>query len=353
LAAKRGCETQMTSFLRSDRSTPVAVWLLIVAALVFVMVVVGGATRLTGSGLSITEWRPLTGAIPPLSEAAWQAEFARYKTIPQYAQLNQGMGLAGFKVIYWWEWAHRLLGRLIGLAFAVPFFWFLWKREIPKRLVWRCWGLLALGGLQGFIGWWMVSSGLAERVSVAPERLTAHLGLAFLLFILLLWTAFDAAAGQPRQESVTRWRQGALVFLAAAVAQSLLGALVAGNDAGLIYRDFPLMGGAVIPHDYGAGSLWQTIAHDQGSVQLHHRIGAYLLFAAALVMMLMARRTYYLAAEARALAVLIAVAVAAQAGIGIATLMAGVPLWLGILHQIGALVVLALATAFAWRVRRL
>lgn len=343
----------MTSFLRSDRSTPVAAWLLIVAALVFAMVVVGGATRLTGSGLSITEWRPITGAIPPLSDAAWQAEFAKYRNIPQYAQLNEGMGLAGFKAIYWWEWAHRLLGRVIGLAFALPFFWFLWKRQIPKRLVWRCWALLGLGGLQGAIGWWMVSSGLAERVSVAPERLTVHLGLAFLLFILLLWTAMDAAAGQPRQESVTRWRRGSLLFLAAAFVQSLLGALVAGNDAGLIYRDFPFFDGAVFPHDYAAGGLWQTIAHNQASVQLHHRYGAYALFLAALVLMLLARRGYYLAGEARALANLIGVAVTAQAAIGIATLMAGVPLWLGILHQIGALLVLALATAFAWRVRRL
>lgn len=343
----------MTSFLRSDRSTPVAVWLFAVAALVFAMVVVGGATRLTGSGLSITEWRPVTGAIPPLSEAAWQAEFAKYKLIPQYAQLNQGMGLAGFKAIYWWEWGHRLLGRIVGVAFALPFFWFLYKREIPKRLVWRCWGLLALGGLQGAIGWWMVSSGLADRVSVAPERLTVHLGLAFLLFILLLWTALDAWSGQPRQESVTRWRKGSLIFLAAAFLQSLLGALVAGTDAGFIYNDFPTMGGAFVPSDYAGASFWQTVAHNQASVQFHHRIGAYLLFVGAIVMMIMAQRAYYLAGQARGLASLIALAVTVQAGLGVATLMAGVPVWLGVLHQAGAVLVLATATAFAWRVRRM
>jgi cytochrome c oxidase assembly protein subunit 15 len=343
----------MTSFLRSDRSTPVAVWLFAVAALVFAMVVVGGATRLTGSGLSITEWRLVTGAIPPLSDAAWQAEFGKYKTIPQYEQINQGMGLAGFKAIYWWEWAHRLLGRIVGVAFAIPFVVFLVRRQIPKRLVWRCWAMFALGGLQGVIGWWMVSSGLADRVSVAPERLTTHLGLALLLFILLFWTGLDAWSGQPRQESVTRWRKGALVFLAAAFAQALLGALVAGNDAGLVYNDFPTMGGGLIPPDYGGASLWATIAHDQGSVQFHHRLGAYALLAGALVMAALAWRTHYLAGQARGLAVLIALAVIAQAGLGIATLTAGVPVWLGVLHQIGAVVVLALATSFAWRVRRL
>ena len=343
----------MTSFLRSDRSTPVALWLFAVAALVVAMVVVGGATRLTGSGLSITEWRPVTGAIPPLSDAAWQAEFAKYKTIPQYRELNQGMGLAGFQAIYWWEWAHRLLGRLVGVVFAIPFVVFLVRRQIPKRLVWRCWAMFGLGALQGLIGWWMVSSGLADRVSVAPERLAVHLGLALLLFILLFWTALDAWSGQPRQESVTRWRTGALVFLAAAFAQSLLGALVAGTHAGLIYNDFPYMGGRLIPADYFGADLWRTIAHNQASVQLHHRLGAYGLFVGAIVMAVMAWRTFYLAGQARALAILCAAAVTVQALVGVATLMSGVPVWLGVLHQLGAVVVLAAATAFAWRVRRL
>jgi cytochrome c oxidase assembly protein subunit 15 len=343
----------MTSFLRSDRSAPVALWLFAVAALVLAMVLVGGATRLTGSGLSITEWRPVTGAIPPLSDAAWQAEFARYKTIPQYRELNQGMGLAGFKAIYWWEWAHRLLGRLVGVAFAVPFAVFLVRRQIPRRLVWRCWAMFGLGALQGLIGWWMVSSGLADRVSVAPERLTVHLGLALLLFILLFWTALDAWSGQPRQQSVTRWRTGALIFLAAVFAQSLLGALVAGTDAGLIYGDFPMMGGRFFPADYFGADLWRTIAHNQASVQLHHRLGAYALFIGAVVMAVMAWRTFYLAGQARGLAVLVAVTVTAQALIGIATLMSGVPVWLGVFHQFGAVLVLAVATAFAWRVRRL
>lgn len=343
----------MTSFLRSDRSTSVAIWLLVVALMVVAMVVVGGATRLTGSGLSITEWRPVTGAIPPLSDAAWQAEFAKYKTIPQYRELNQGMGLAGFQAIYWWEWTHRLLGRLVGVVYALPFFYFLWRRQIPKRLVLRCWGMLALGGLQGLIGWWMVSSGLADRVSVAPERLSVHLGLAFLLFVLLLWTALDAGSGQPRQESVTRWRRGALIFLGAVFLQSLLGALVAGTDAGFVYNDFPTMGTALVPADYAGDGFWHTLAHNQASVQFHHRLGAYALFLGAIAMAVMARRAYYLAGPARGLAALAAIAVTLQALLGIATLTAGVPVWLGMLHQLGAVMVLASATAFAWRVRRL
>lgn len=343
----------MTSFLRSDRSGAVALWLFAVAALVVAMVAVGGATRLTGSGLSITEWRPVTGVIPPLSDAAWQAEFAKYRTIPQFTHLNADMGLAGFKAIYWWEWAHRLLGRLVGVVFAIPFVVFLVRRQIPKRLIVRCAILLGLGGLQGLIGWWMVSSGLADRVSVAPERLAIHLGLAFLILILLFWTALDAWSGAARQESVTPWRGWSLAFLGAAMFQALLGALVAGTDAGLLYQDFPLMGGRVFPHDYWGQGLWGTIAHNQASVQFHHRLGGYGLFAGALVMAWMARKTYYLLPAVKGLAGLVAVTVTVQALLGIATLMAGVPVWLGVLHQLGAVLVLMVATAFAWRVRRI
>lgn len=342
----------MTSFLRSDRSRPVAVWLFAVAALVLAMVVVGGATRLTGSGLSITEWKPVTGAVPPMSEQAWQTEFAKYKVIPQYTQLNRGMSLGEFKGIYWWEWGHRLLGRVIGLAFALPFAVFLIRREIPHRLIWRCGVMLGLGGLQGAIGWWMVSSGLADRVSVAPERLATHLSLALVLFVMLLWTGLDAWNGAPRQENPTRWRTVGLVFLGAVLFQSLLGALVAGSDAGFIYNDWPLMNGALVPRDYAGDTLWATIAHNQASVQFNHRLGAYLLFVGAIVMAVMAWRARYLPQEARLLAVVTLGVTVMQALLGIATLMAGVPLWLGILHQAGAVFLLAAATAFAWRVRR-
>jgi cytochrome c oxidase assembly protein subunit 15 len=343
----------MTSFLRSDRSRAVAVWLLIVAAFILAMVVVGGATRLTGSGLSITEWKPIKGALPPMGDSAWQAAFDSYKQIPQYKLLNRGMSLAEFKGIFWWEWSHRLLGRLVGLVFALPFVVFLIRRQIPRRLIWRCVGLLVLGGLQGVVGWWMVASGLSDRVSVAPERLATHLGLALALFVMVVWTALDAWAGQPRQESAGRWRIGALVFLSAVFLQCLLGALVAGTDAGFAYNDWPLMNGSFIPKDYAGTGFWQTVAHNQASVQLHHRLTAYLIAIAAVVLVALAARARTLAPQAKVAAYALGGVVLLQILLGISALMAGVPLWLGILHQAGAVLLLAAATLFAWRARRL
>jgi cytochrome c oxidase assembly protein subunit 15 len=343
----------MTSFLRSDRSRAVAIWLIAVAVLVLAMVVVGGATRLTDSGLSITEWKPVTGAVPPLNDADWQAEFARYKQIPQYQQLNRGMSLDHFKSIYWWEWSHRLLGRLLGVAFLAPFLWFAVRRQIPKRLFLRLGGLFVLGGLQGAVGWWMVASGLSERVSVAPERLMLHLGLAFALLGALVWTALDAWAGWARQTLPSPWGRRAIGLIGLIYLQILLGALVAGNDAGLIYNDFPLMNGALIPHDYWAGGLWATLAHSQAAVQLHHRLVAYLLTLVAIAVGVGAWRSRYLAPDSKWLALSVAGAVLVQAGLGIATLMARVPIVLGIAHQLMAALTLSLAVAFAWRVRRI
>ena len=343
----------MTSFLRSDRSRAVAIWLFVMAALVLAMVIVGGATRLTGSGLSITEWKPVTGAIPPLSHADWLAEFARYREIPQYEQINRGMTLGEFQVIYWWEWSHRLLGRLLCFAFLAPFVWFAVRREIPRRLLWRLGGLFILGGLQGVVGWWMVASGLTERVYVAPERLTVHLGLAFALLGALVWTALDAWAGWARQTLPSPWGRRALVLLGLIYVQILLGALVAGNHAGLVYNDFPLMNGRLIPEDYAGPGLWATIAHSQGAVQLHHRLGAYLVTAVALAVGIGAWRSRYLARESKLLAAAVAVSVLFQAGLGVATLMAQVPVGLGVAHQLAAAVTLGLAVAFAWRVRRI
>ncbi len=342
----------MTSFLRSDRSTPVALWLAIVAALVLAMVVVGGATRLTDSGLSITEWKPVTGALPPMSEAHWNAEFAKYQEIPQYQLVNRGMSLAEFKTIYWWEWAHRFLGRLVGLVYALPFVYFLARREIPKRLILRCVGLLALGGLQGAIGWWMVASGLADRVSVAPERLMVHLGLAFILFAALIWTALDAWRGEARQPLPSPWSALALGLMGLIFLQILLGALVAGNDAGFVYNDWPLMNGTLFPRNYAGDGLWGTLAHSQGAVQLHHRLGGYVLTIAVIWMAISARRTNYVPPPAKRLMMATTHATLLQAVLGIATLMLAVPLWLGMLHQLMAAVVLGLATAFAWRIRR-
>jgi cytochrome c oxidase assembly protein subunit 15 len=343
----------MTSFLRSDRSHAVAIWLSTVAALVLAMVVVGGATRLTDSGLSITQWKPISGALPPLSMADWQAAFASYREIPQFRLLNPSMTLDQFRTIYWWEWSHRLLGRLVGVAFGAPLVWFGIRRQIPRRLFWRLAALFVLGGLQGVIGWWMVASGLADRVSVAPERLMAHLGLAFALLGALVWTALDAGAGSARQTLPSPWGARALALLGLIYLQVLLGALVAGNDAGLVFNDWPLFNGRLIPDDYGSGgSVWATLAHVQGAVQLHHRLTAYLLMLASVAVGVGAWRSAYLPRASRLLALAVAVVVLAQAGLGIATLLTRVPIGLGIAHQLMAALLLCLGVIFAWRVRR-
>ena len=344
----------MTSFLRSDRSRAVAVWLLAVAALVLAMVVVGGSTRLTGSGLSITQWKPVRGVIPPLSAADWQAEFDRYKTIPQYRLINSGMTLAQFKGIYWWEWAHRLLGRLVGAAFLMPFLWFAARREIPQRLLVRLGGLFILGGLQGLVGWWMVESGLEARVSVAPERLAIHLGLALLLFCALVWTGLEAWSGQarPRGEQRDGWRPVSILFAAAVFLQCLLGALVAGNQAGLIDNDWPLMNGWFFPPDYAGGSFWATLAHSRPAVQFNHRMIAYAVVVAGVGVAGAGLNSRVLMGQSRALALGVGVVAIAQACLGVATLVLAVPLPLAMLHQAGAVLLLALATALAWRVRR-
>ena len=340
----------MKRFGVGDQSQAVAIWLFAVAALVFAMVVVGGVTRLTGSGLSITEWKPLMGAVPPLNEADWAEVFAKYRAIPQYTEVNAGMTLEGFKTIFWWEWAHRQLGRFIGVAFALPFLVLLALQKIPRRLVARCVVLLALGGLQGLIGWWMVSSGLSERVDVAPERLTTHLGLALLIFAGLIWTGLEAWNGEERSRSPGGWSAGAAVLLGAVFFQSLLGGLVAGAKAGYVYTDWPLMNGAVLaPVEWGMGGL--AFLHDRALVQFNHRIMAYALLIGGTVYALQAWR-WRLAQGQGASAFAVAAALWLQAVLGILTLINVVPLWLGVLHQAGAALVLAAATINLWLVRR-
>jgi len=335
-----------------ERSRPVAIWLFLVAALVLSMVVVGGATRLTNSGLSITEWRPVTGSVPPLSTADWASEFQKYQAIPQYQEINRGMSLEAFKAIYWWEWGHRFLGRLVGLAFGLPFLVFLLRRQIPQRLVGRCWGLLALGGLQGVVGWWMVASGLSERVSVAPERLMTHLGLAFFLLAALLWTGLEAWNGPPRRQGRGAWPRVALAFAVLVYFQILLGALVAGNDAGYVLNDWPFMDGRLFPEAYAGKGLWGTLAHSVAAVQFHHRIGAYVLclLAAGGVYTALSRRET--APAVRGMALALGLGVLSQAGLGIWTLMSATPLELGLAHQAAAALVFGLATSFLWVARR-
>ena len=342
----------MTSFLRSDRSRAVAIWLFAVAVLVLAMVVIGGSTRLTGSGLSITEWKPVRGVIPPLDPAQWRTEFAHYQQIPQYQLVNRGMTLAQFKSIYWWEWTHRLLGRLLALAFSAPFVVFAYRRQIPQRLFWRLGVIFVLGGLQGAIGWWMVASGLKDRVYVAPERLTIHLGLAFALLGALVWTALDAWAGHARRTLPSPWGRRALWLVGLIFFQILLGALVAGNHAGLVYNDWPLMNGRFFPSDYAGPGPWATLAHSQAAVQLHHRLMAYVVFAVAVAFGVAAWRSTELALDAKRLALTATGAVVAQACLGVATLMAVAPLGLSLTHQVMAAVTLCLAVAFAWRARR-
>jgi heme a synthase len=340
----------MNRIFTPDRALAVAIWLFTVAALVFAMVVVGGITRLTGSGLSITEWKPIMGALPPMNDADWMEAFRKYQEIPQYREVNAGMSLAEFQGIFWWEWIHRQLGRFIGVAFAVPFLVFVALRRLPRRLLWRCAILLALGGLQGLIGWWMVSSGLSERVDVAPERLATHLGLALLIFAGLIWTGLEALYGEETSRSPVGWSRGAALLLGAVFLQSLLGGLVAGGKAGLVYTDWPMMNGAVFPPvDWAQGGL--AFLHDQGLVQFNHRAVAYGLLIGALVYAVQAWR-WRLAEGLGAAAFALLGVICLQALVGVLTLGHAVPSGLGVLHQAGAAIVLGVATWNLWLVRR-
>ncbi|MEQ9197763.1 MAG: COX15/CtaA family protein [Parvibaculum sp.] len=325
----------------------IAWWLIGVAALVFIMVVVGGLTRLTESGLSITEWKPVTGALPPMSEQHWQDEFALYKQIPQYEIMNKGMTLAEFKTIYWWEWSHRFLGRLIGVAFLVPFLWFALTGRIERAMVPRLIFLFVLGGMQGVLGWWMVMSGLVERTEVSQYRLAAHLGLATLIYGALIWTALDMFHGRS-----TRFLSGlakaALALIVLVFAQTILGAFVAGIRAGLIYNTWPLMAGAFIPDGLlKMAPLWHNFFENHLTVQFQHRMAAYLLLALAAWHAWSARKSD----GARGAKLLLA-AVVAQAALGIWTVLWVVPIPLGAAHQAGAMVVFGIAVWHAHRLAR-
>ncbi|RZJ87405.1 MAG: heme A synthase, partial [Brevundimonas sp.] len=324
----------MNRFAPRDQSRAVAVWLFVCAALVFAMVVIGGMTRLTGSGLSITEWKPILGAVPPLNDADWAEAFRKYQAIPQYAQVNAGMSLEAFKGIFWWEWSHRFLGRMIGVVFGLPFVASLlcrlapsrsiWARfALPDRLIWRCAVLLVLGGLQGLVGWWMVSSGLEVRVDVAPERLATHLGLALILFVALVWTGLEAWFGQEHSRSPEGWSRGAAFMLGGVFVQCLLGALVAGAKAGFVYTDWPLMNGQTLPPaNWSQGAL--AFLHDQALVQFDHRIWAYALLVAGTIYAIQAWR-WRLAEGLGFTAFLMAGALWGQAVLGIVTLINTVP----------------------------
>jgi cytochrome c oxidase assembly protein subunit 15 len=342
--------------LNLERSYAVGAWLFGVAAMVVAIVVVGGMTRLTGSGLSITEWRPLMGAIPPLSADAWAAEFAKYQNIPQYHLVNRGMSLAEFKWIYGWEWTHRLLARLVGVVFAIPFVVFLVRRTLPRRLLWRCLVILCLGALQGLVGWWMVVSGLSERISVAPERLATHLGLALILYLACVWTGLEAWFGRSRtlHEPARVWRRAAPVLLAAVFFQVLLGALVAGGEAGRVLTDWPLMGGRIFPEGYIAADhgFFGSLLHSAAAVQFNHRLMAYGLWISALIFAVAIGRDHYIDGQVKRLAWVLFGAMTLQAALGIWTLRMASPVGLSAVHQLGAVGVLTAALLLVWRLRR-
>lgn len=327
---------------------PVRTWLYLVAALVVAMVAVGGATRLTGSGLSITEWRPVTGVVPPLSAADWAAEFEKYRGTPQYQILNQGLGLSDFKVLYFWEWGHRLLGRVLGLVFFLPLAWFWWRGRISRRLGLGLLGLGLLGGLQGAIGWIMVASGLKPGMTaVAPLKLALHLTTASLILAGLVWLAAGERRGRlaPAPGAV---RFGALALPLLVLVQIFLGGLVAGSHAGLVYNTWPTMNGDLVPPaaELFAVRPWiENFVDNLALVQLNHRLTAYLIVLLALLHAVQARLAAPGAASGRAAG--IAVLALAQMGLGIATLLLAVPLWAGLAHQVLAMGVLVMATVHA------
>jgi len=331
------------------RQRAMRLWLLTIAALVFVMVLVGGATRLTESGLSIVEWQPVAGTLPPLSAAEWESEFAKYQETPQYQHVNRGMRLNEFKTIYWWEWAHRLLGRLIGVVFFIPFVWFLWRGWVPAPLRPRLWTIFALGALQGAVGWWMVASGLVNRIEVSQYRLATHLLLACLIFVATLWTA-QSRAGRAGVAVPARLRTSAIGLVVLVLVQIYLGALLAGIRGGLLYNTWPLIDGSFIPpftHLFAPDHGWRNLFENPLTVQFDHRMVAYALWTAALLNIIDVVRAGVAPALNGALA--LAVAVTIQAGLGIVTLVHQAPLALALAHQGMAMVVLTLAVTHAQR----
>jgi cytochrome c oxidase assembly protein subunit 15 len=332
---------------RATRPRAVANWLLLVAAMVFLMVVVGGITRLTESGLSMVTWKPVSGIVPPLTHAQWMAEFDAYRATPEYLKINRGMTLAAFQGIFFWEYLHRLIGRLIGLVFALPLLWFWWRRAIPKGYGPRLTALLSLGALQGAIGWWMVASGLVDRPDVSHLRLAVHLSTALFIFAGLIWTARDLRL-TTRDAGVApaRLRPGALLALALVAMQIILGALVAGLDAGYAFNSWPLMGDALFPTG-GWRDGWGAIANlidNPVVVQFIHRWFAWIAAGAAISLALRASR----AGAGWALPLTIAL-VGVQIALGIATLLTGVAIPIAVAHQAVAVLLLATLVVCAHR----
>jgi len=334
---------------------PVAAWLFLCCGLISLIVVVGGITRLTLSGLSITEWKPVIGIVPPLSAADWAAEFARYQQIPEYRAIHFTMSLDEFKSIYYWEYLHRLLGRLIGVAFAVPFIWFLARRRLPRRLAPPLAGILLLGFLQGALGWYMVESGLADRVEVSQYRLVAHLALALAIYAAILWTALGIVRGPAlpdlRSDQSPGWRRAAEAVLVLVALTILAGGFVAGTRAGLTYNTFPLMDGRLVPAGYAQlQPLWLNWFENIAAVQFDHRALAVATMTAVFLLWAAGLRTNLPISARKPLHALLAVAVV-QVALGISTLLLVVPIPLAAAHQAGAVLLLTSAIVFRHTLR--
>ncbi|TQV73313.1 COX15/CtaA family protein [Denitrobaculum tricleocarpae] len=328
----------------SDRS--VGLWLLSCCAMILAMAVIGAITRLTESGLSIMEWAPIGGTLPPLSDAEWQRVFALYRQIPEYQQVNAGMSLEEFKTIFWWEYIHRLWGRLIGVVFAVPFIWFLIRGKLRRDLIPHLIAMFLLGGLQGGLGWYMVASGFADRTDVSQYRLTAHLLLAIVIYAYILWVALRLLVPAPPPSPAVQvggLRRSVIALIALLLVTIASGGFVAGLNAGMIYNTFPLMDGDWIPSDYGALSPFTlNFFENIAAVQFNHRALAMICAAAVLGLWIWSRRLALSDTAQNAFTLLLA-GVVAQVILGISTLLLVVPIWLGALHQAGAILLLSLA----------
>lgn len=336
----------------NDRLRPVRLWLYGLAAFVLLIVVVGGITRLTESGLSITSWKPISGVIPPLNEAEWQAEFEAYQQIPQYSVVNSWMELDDFKYIFFWEWFHRLLARALGLVFLVPFAIFLFQKRLPRDLAWPLFGLFILGGFQGFLGWWMVSSGLTELTSVSQYRLAAHLTAACFLFIALIYVARSITPGRVLGRITHFHTTTALILLVGVVMQIGAGAFVAGLDAGMGYQTWPLMDGAIIPNGlFVMDPAWRNLFENALTVQFIHRGIAYLLVA-YIGWLIWRRYKDGGFGGVHGWLPRIGIIVLVQVGLGIATLLASVPISLAVGHQALAFMLAGLATGYIADMRR-
>lgn len=314
----------------TDSNRAIAIWLFVMAFLVAMMVVIGGVTRLTGSGLSMVEWRPLIGTLPPLSQAEWMRVFTLYQASPEYNDINYGMSLAEFKLIFFWEYFHRLWGRMLGIAFALPLAYFAFRKMIPQGYKLPLLVLLFLGGMQGVIGWWMVKSGLVSDPTVSQYRLATHLGMALFIYGMLLWTGFNLFYGKALRPS------GHMMGVVTIVAITIIaGAFVAGMDAGLLYNEYPLMGDGLVPIEYGEEGLSDPF-ENPAAAQFHHRWIAVLAVIGVLTLWRRANRI----AHIRSRGITVGAIVLGQFTLGIITLLNGVPVWMGAAHQLGAVLLL-------------